>query len=227
MLEVGRDLDLGEEPLDAEHGAEVGFQNLERDVAVVAQVAREVDGGHAARADLTLDLVVIGERGAELGEWVHASRGMGGGCDGRDGDEYGGRWDGPKAFKLPAAPAQRRRPKATVIPSSVGAPYRPTSNTHDLLRVVVADDLEGLDEAVILLDCPDFLRPVGAQPARLELDFERACAGLVRDSDESLALTLDLIADIHAEHFHVHHGRGVLPQEPLAESVEVFLHAIG
>ena len=55
MLQVRRDLDLGEESLGAEHGAELGVEHLERDVAVVSDVAREIDGGHAARADLALD----------------------------------------------------------------------------------------------------------------------------------------------------------------------------
>ena len=77
MLEIRRDLDLGEKPLDAEHRAEVRLEDLERDVAVVAQIAREVDGRHAARADLTLDLVMRGERRAKLDERVHASRGRG------------------------------------------------------------------------------------------------------------------------------------------------------
>src|SRR4029079_14726704 len=49
---------------------------------------------------------------------------------------------------------------------------------------------------------------------------------LVRDADQADPLALDLVAEIHAEHFHV--GAPVLlPQEALAESVEVLLHAIG
>jgi hypothetical protein len=75
VLEVRRDLDLGEESLDSEHGAEVRLQDLERDVPVVPQVAREIDGGHSARADLTLDLIVVRQRRAELTEGIHASRG--------------------------------------------------------------------------------------------------------------------------------------------------------
>ena len=63
MLEVGGDLDLGQEPLGAEHGGQLGAQHLERDLAVVPQVVREVDGGHAARAELALDAVAVGEGG--------------------------------------------------------------------------------------------------------------------------------------------------------------------
>jgi hypothetical protein len=57
MLEVGRDLDLGQEPLHAEHCAEFGLEDLQRDAPVVSDVARETDRRHAAGADLALDLV--------------------------------------------------------------------------------------------------------------------------------------------------------------------------
>ena len=39
MLQIGGELDLGEEPLGAEHRGELGVQHLERDVAVVPQVS--------------------------------------------------------------------------------------------------------------------------------------------------------------------------------------------
>ena len=55
MIEPRRDLDLGEEALRAQHGAQLGPQHLERHLAVVLDVAREVDRGHAARAELALD----------------------------------------------------------------------------------------------------------------------------------------------------------------------------
>ena len=71
MLQVGRDLDLGEEPLHAEHGAEFGLQHLERHAPVVLQVAREVHRRHAAGADLMCDLVAVGEGRGELVERVH------------------------------------------------------------------------------------------------------------------------------------------------------------
>ena len=67
MLEVRRHLDLGEEPLGTKHSAELGVQNLERDFAVVPDVAREVDRCHAARADLTVNGVTAFECGAEAG----------------------------------------------------------------------------------------------------------------------------------------------------------------
>ena len=61
MLQVRGDADLAQKPLDAEHRAELGVEHLERDVALVPEVAREVDGRHAAGADLALDGVAAGE----------------------------------------------------------------------------------------------------------------------------------------------------------------------
>ena len=66
MLQVRRDSDLGQEPLDADDRAELRVEHLERDVAIVPEIAREVDGGHSARADLALDDIAIGEPAKEL-----------------------------------------------------------------------------------------------------------------------------------------------------------------
>ena len=65
VLEVGGELDLGQEPLGADHGGELGTQHLERDLAVVPQVLGEVHRRHAAGADLALDAVAVGEGGLE------------------------------------------------------------------------------------------------------------------------------------------------------------------
>ena len=65
MLQVGGDLDLGQEPLAAEHGGELGVQHLDGDLAAVPQVLGEVDRGHAALADLALEAVPVGQRGLE------------------------------------------------------------------------------------------------------------------------------------------------------------------
>ena len=76
MLQVGGGLDLGEEPLGAEDGGELGVQHLERDLAVVLEVVGEVHRRHAARAELALDAVAVGERGGERQGVGHAgSRG--------------------------------------------------------------------------------------------------------------------------------------------------------
>ena len=61
MLQVGGDPDLGEEALGAEHGGELGPQDLEGDLAVVLAVVGEVDGGHAAAAELAFDGVAVAE----------------------------------------------------------------------------------------------------------------------------------------------------------------------
>ena len=52
--------DLAEESLGAEDGPELRTQELERDAAVVADVACEVDGRHAAPTDLAIDVVAAG-----------------------------------------------------------------------------------------------------------------------------------------------------------------------
>src|SRR5258708_32547986 len=65
MVEPRRDLDLGEEPVRAEHRAQLGPQHLERDLALVLEVLGEVDRRHAARAELALDAVAVAQSGRE------------------------------------------------------------------------------------------------------------------------------------------------------------------
>ena len=65
MLQLGGGPDLGEEALGAELGGEIGMQQLDRHLAVVLEVVREIDRGHAARAELALDAVAVGEGGGE------------------------------------------------------------------------------------------------------------------------------------------------------------------
>ena len=62
MRERGGEVDLAQEPLAAERLGEVVVEDLDGDVAVVLEVAGEVDGRHAAGAELALDAVVGGER---------------------------------------------------------------------------------------------------------------------------------------------------------------------
>ncbi len=69
VLQRRRDTDLLEEPLRADGRRELLAQHLDRDAAVVLHVACEVHGGHAAAAELALDLVAAFERLREsLGE---------------------------------------------------------------------------------------------------------------------------------------------------------------
>ena len=65
MLQAGGDPDLLEESLGSERGGELGAEDLERDGPVVPEVVREVDHGHAAAPELTLDAVPIGQGGRE------------------------------------------------------------------------------------------------------------------------------------------------------------------
>ena len=67
MVEPGGDLDLGEEPLDAQDRAEFGPEDLERHLAVVLEVGGEVDRGHAALAEHALDAVAVGQGGRQAG----------------------------------------------------------------------------------------------------------------------------------------------------------------
>src|SRR5918994_1634365 len=61
VLEMGDDPDLTEESLGTQRGGELGAEDFERDLAIVAQVAGEVDGGHAALSQLTLELITISQ----------------------------------------------------------------------------------------------------------------------------------------------------------------------
>jgi hypothetical protein len=74
VVEAGRDLDLSQKPLRSEQGGELWLYDLDGDVAVVLQVFREVDGRHAAAAQLALDPVAAGQRGAQLFEGVAHER---------------------------------------------------------------------------------------------------------------------------------------------------------
>ena len=74
VVEAGGDLDLAEEPLGTECRRELGVQHLDRDLPVVLQVGREIDGGHPAAAELTLDRVAPGEGRLQTGERVSRKR---------------------------------------------------------------------------------------------------------------------------------------------------------
>ena len=73
MLQPGGEPDLAQEPLGAERGGELGVQHLERDLAVVLEVVREVDRGHAAAAELALERVAVGQ-GADRRSWMWFKR---------------------------------------------------------------------------------------------------------------------------------------------------------
>ena len=62
MLELRGGVDLANEPPAAELGGELRAHDLHGHAAAVAQVAREVDRGHAAAPELALHLVRIAQR---------------------------------------------------------------------------------------------------------------------------------------------------------------------
>src|SRR6266496_3781621 len=74
MGKPGRDADLAQESLRAQRGGDLRPQDFDRDFAAVLFFFGEVDGGHAAAAQLTLDGVAIGECGGERnGLLAHAT----------------------------------------------------------------------------------------------------------------------------------------------------------
>ena len=70
VLEIGGDLDLGQEALAAEDGGELGVEDLDRDLAAVLQVLGEIDRGHAALAQLAHEAIAVGQGRREAGGWV-------------------------------------------------------------------------------------------------------------------------------------------------------------
>jgi len=70
MLEVGGGLDLGQEALGPHDRGELRLQHLERDVAIVPHVAREVDRGHPALSELALDAVAALEGRVKAGDRI-------------------------------------------------------------------------------------------------------------------------------------------------------------
>ena len=82
MRQRGGEADLAQEPLAAERFGEVRMEQLDRDGALVLQVAREVDRRHAARAQLALDHVAVRQRLRQVG--VMHGRNMQRGARGRE-----------------------------------------------------------------------------------------------------------------------------------------------
>jgi hypothetical protein len=71
VLQPRRGADLGEETFRAQCGTQVRMQHLDRDVALVLEVMREVDGGHAAGAEFALEAVAVGQCGGKAFEHAH------------------------------------------------------------------------------------------------------------------------------------------------------------
>jgi hypothetical protein len=62
MLQVGCETDLSQEALGAEDGCQLGSEELERNGAIMLQVAGEKDRSHPASPELALDDIAIKER---------------------------------------------------------------------------------------------------------------------------------------------------------------------
>src|SRR2546425_10004002 len=75
MSEARRDLDLPQEPLGADRGRELAPEHLDRHLAVVLLVLGEVDGRHAAPAELAVDGVAVREGRGEGGVRFRHARG--------------------------------------------------------------------------------------------------------------------------------------------------------
>ena len=67
VLQIGGELDLGEEPLGPDDGGQLGPEHLEGDPAVVAEVLGQIDGGHPAGPDLPVEAVAVGQRRSGAG----------------------------------------------------------------------------------------------------------------------------------------------------------------
>ena len=67
MAETGRDPDLAEKSLGTEHRAELGIEHLDGHLAMVPQVVGQVDGGHPASPELTVEGVAVGQPGPQRG----------------------------------------------------------------------------------------------------------------------------------------------------------------
>ncbi len=61
VLQLGGQLDLALEPLTADGGGQVGIEDLDRHLAVVPDVAGEVDRGHPPLAELSLEQVAVSQ----------------------------------------------------------------------------------------------------------------------------------------------------------------------
>src|SRR6476620_1384247 len=77
MLELCSHLDFGKETLCTKRSAQVGVQHLDRDVAPVLQVVRQVDSRHPAGAKLALDAIAVAEGLLELSRKIVAQVSVG------------------------------------------------------------------------------------------------------------------------------------------------------
>ncbi len=65
MDQAGGDADFPQEALGSQRGGNLGREHLDGDLAAMALVERQIDRGHTAATELTLDGIAIGEGGPE------------------------------------------------------------------------------------------------------------------------------------------------------------------
>ena len=70
MIEPRGQADLAEESVPAKGFRQVRVQDLERHLAIVLEVTRQVYGRHPAAAELALDAVAVGKCVVEFGHGV-------------------------------------------------------------------------------------------------------------------------------------------------------------
>ena len=79
VLQLGREPDLPQEPLDPDRARYFRVDHLDGGCAIVLQVVREVHGRHPATAELALDYIVAGEGSLQARQSVGQEEGPGGG----------------------------------------------------------------------------------------------------------------------------------------------------
>jgi hypothetical protein len=67
VMELGRELDLAQESLDADLERDLRAEDLDSDLAVVPHIAGEIHHGHPTASQLALEQITIGKSGAECG----------------------------------------------------------------------------------------------------------------------------------------------------------------
>ena len=106
--QAGGELDLAEEPVGADGGREVGAEDFQGDLAVVAEVLGQEHDGHPALAELALEDVAAGEAGGELVL-------QGGHGEGKDACDYRKVPDWAGASRVGGVGSVRQRPSIAEI----------------------------------------------------------------------------------------------------------------
>ena len=68
MIQVGGKADLAKETGGAQGFRDIGAQDLHRDLTIMPYIVRQVDGGHAAGTEFTLDPIAVSQRRLEAFE---------------------------------------------------------------------------------------------------------------------------------------------------------------